>query len=110
MRVELAAPAPLNGGESDAQPARKATCLSILHDSSESLPHQEKLRLGESPERSLSIRVDGDKRVVYQVIDERTGEVIRQIPPKEVRRAAHNIAELVRSAETGQRHELDIDT
>ena len=110
MRVELAVSAPANGGDSDVRPLREATRLSVHHDSSESRRHQEKPRLAEPPQRSLSIRVDENKMVVYQIIDERTGEVVRQIPPEEVRRAAHDIAELVRSAETGQRHKLDIDT
>jgi hypothetical protein len=110
MRVEFAASTPEDRGCSDALPLPKASRLSAPRASPESRQQQEMLHLAQPPERSLSIRVDKNKRIVYQIIDERTGEVVRQIPPEEVRRASRNIAELLRSSEDRERRQIDIDT
>lgn len=117
MRVEFAASAPEARDSSDVLPVRKPAPRRASPDPpsneqarSDSPPRQEKVQLPEPPQRSLSIRVDENKQIVYRIIDERTGEVVRQIPPEEVRRASRNIAELVRSSEARAKHQIDIDT
>jgi hypothetical protein len=64
----------------------------------------------EQPQHSLSIRIDHNKQIFYQVIDEKTGQVVRQIPPEEVRRAGRHIAELLRSQEAQERHRVDVSS
>ena len=63
----------------------------------------------EPPRHALSIRVDENRRIFYQVIDEKTGQVVRQIPPEEVRRAAQHISELLRSQEE-QKRQVDVSS
>jgi hypothetical protein len=117
MRVELAASALDAGGSSDVLVVPKPPRVATSRDSAgnqqvpfrSELP-QENPRLPEPPQRSLSIRMDEDKRILYQIIDQKTGEVVRQVPPEEVRRAAHNIAELVRVSEARRKHQIEIDT
>jgi len=72
--------------------------------------HTEQAPAEALPQRSLSILVDENKQIVYRIIDERSGELVRQIPPEEVRRASRNIAALVRSSEDAQHHKVDLNT
>jgi len=65
--------------------------------------------LPEQPQHSLSIRIDNDRRIYYQVIDEKTGDVVRQIPPEEIRRAGQHIAELMRQ-QAEDKHQVDVSS
>lgn len=58
--------------------------------------------------RSLSVQVEGD-RVYYQVRDQGTGEVVKQIPPEEVRRVERNIARLLEE-QAQQQHAVDVES
>jgi hypothetical protein len=58
----------------------------------------------EIPQHSLSFQLDERRRVIYQVIDTQTGEVVREIPPEEVRRAGRQIEELLGRLEAAARH------
>ncbi len=73
-------------------------------------PIPEKARMEEVSHVSLSIHVDGDQRVVYRVIDEKTGSVVRQMPPEEVLRVARSVADLLRSPEFRRHVGLDIES
>jgi len=68
------------------------------------------ITLPEIPQRRLSIRLEDNKKVVYQIVDEKTGEVVREVPPEEIRRTARRIAELQRSYEAALPRTLDIHT
>lgn len=70
----------------------------------------QKPRVPEPPQHSLSIQIDQHRRVFYQVIDARTGEVVRQIPPEEVRRAGEQVDELLRRQESRGQRQIDLSS
>ncbi|HZQ67140.1 MAG TPA: flagellar protein FlaG [Terriglobales bacterium] len=45
------------------------------------------------PDRKVSVALE-DNQVVYRFIDQRSGELLQQVPPEEVLRVMRNIAEL----------------
>ncbi len=52
----------------------------------------------ESMDRSLQFTVDeGTERIVVKVIDDSTGEVVRQIPPEEILKLAAHFKEMLES-------------
>ena len=59
-------------------------------------------------QHTVSIKIDSDKRVYYQVIDERTGEVVDQFPPEELMRFSRSLGEYLRSKQTGADHRLNL--
>jgi hypothetical protein len=46
----------------------------------------------------MNVSIDSDKNVIYQFLDARTGEVLQQVPPEQVLRVMHSIADLLRQA------------
>ena len=117
MRIETTiAPSTAGAGEAEATPSRQQA--KKLASGSTHRPTQRgatsdpppAFRVPEPPQHSLSIQVDQHRRVVYQVIDARTGEVVRQIPPEEVRRAGEQVDELLRRQESRGQHQLDLSS
>ena len=49
--------------------------------------------------KQLSVFIDGDKNVIYQFLDTRTGEVLQQVPPEEVLAVMRSIADMLRESE-----------
>ncbi len=55
------------------------------------------------PQPKISVKIDQAKQVYYQVIDPRTGEVIRQVPPDDILRIGRNISEFLQSQDTKEK-------
>jgi hypothetical protein len=51
------------------------------------------------PATQISVTIDGDKNVIYQFLDARTGQVVQQVPPQEVLQVMRSIADLLRQSE-----------
>ena len=62
-------------------------------------------------EHSINVRVDENKKVVYQVVNDRSGKVVREIPPEEAQRVARNIDQYLREVaeQADSKHKVDID-
>jgi len=117
MRIEtISAASTAGAGEAEETPSRQQP-KNLASGSAHRQTHREAvsdlppaLHLPETPQHSLSIQVDQHRRVVYQVIDTKTGEVVRQIPPEEVRRAGKQVDELLRRQELEGQHQLDLSS
>jgi hypothetical protein len=64
----------------------------------------------EVPEHRISVNIDEAKQVYYQVIDQRSGEVIRQVPSEDVLRIARNIGEFLRTQAIQEKNAHVLDT
>ena len=64
----------------------------------------------EVPEHRISVNIDEAKQVYYQVIDQRSGEVIRQVPSEDVLRIARNIGEFLRAQDIKEKNDHVLDT
>jgi uncharacterized FlaG/YvyC family protein len=73
----------------------------------EELPAQVAQRASAS--RSVNVEVEG-KRVYFQVVDQGTGEVVRKVPPEEVRRIARNVERLLDEQNPDSGHVVDVDS
>lgn len=51
---------------------------------------------------NLALQTDNQGRAYYAVISERTGEVVYQIPPEQVRQVAEGIGEFLKEGEPKQ--------
>ncbi len=62
-------------------------------------------------EHSINVRVDANRKVVYQVVNDRSGKVVREIPPEEAQRVARNIEKYLRevAVKADSKHKVDID-
>jgi hypothetical protein len=58
----------------------------------------------ESPHDHVSITHDDAHGVCYQVIDDRSGEVVTQIPSEQVLKVSRQIQRLLESNKTGKNH------
>lgn len=117
MRIETTSGAPTTGAGGAAKTPSRQPPEELGSGSTHRPTHRESqrelspaLRLPETPQHSLSIQIDQHRRVVYQVIDAKTGEVVRQIPPEEVRRAGQQVDELLRRQESQGQHQLDLSS
>jgi uncharacterized FlaG/YvyC family protein len=117
MRIETVSAASTAGaGEVEETPSRQqpqnlasgSTRRPTHGGAASDLPRA--IHLPEPPQHSLSIQIDQNRRVIYHVIDTRTGEVVRQIPPEEVRRAGRQIDELLRRQEAQGQHQIDLSS
>jgi hypothetical protein len=80
-------PIPLDGAVPPSQPASSAPRSPV--------PSQAASR-EVSPGREIDVTFDKDYRLIYRVLDPKTGELIEQVPPEEVLRVMQNIADLLR--------------
>jgi len=48
---------------------------------------------------AVSVSLDQDRNTIYRFIDQRTGDLIRQIPPEEVLRIMRNIQNLLQQSQ-----------
>lgn len=62
-------------------------------------------------EHSINVRVDQNKKVVYEVVNDKSGKVVREIPPEEAQRVARNIEQYLREVaqKADSNHKVDID-
>ncbi|MBI1749433.1 MAG: flagellar protein FlaG [Acidobacteria bacterium] len=88
-------PAPQRAGPPPSTPAHNEVAAKMARES-------------EPAAHALSIRLDNNKRVVYQVIDQQTGKVVRQVPAKEVLEAAHSVEQYLRAVESKEHRTVDI--
>jgi len=64
----------------------------------QSRPAQESAQPAASSVR-VAISIDEDRNTIYRFLDQRTGVLIRQIPPEEVLRVMRNINEMLQASE-----------
>ena len=52
-----------------------------------------------APSVAVAISIDQDRNTIYRFLDQRTGVLIRQVPPEEVLRVMRNIDEMLQASE-----------
>jgi uncharacterized FlaG/YvyC family protein len=52
--------------------------------------------------------MDSGGRVIYQLVDEKSGAIVRQVPHEEVLKAARAVAELLRENKNHAEKNIDI--
>jgi hypothetical protein len=60
------------------------------------------------PKLSTDLRIDDQRRIYYEVINNRTGEVVCEIPPEQIRRLGEGLTESPVSQSAG--HKVDVRT
>ena len=60
---------------------------------------QEKHAQSASSSVAVAISIDQDRNTIYRFLDQRTGVLIRQVPPEEVLRVMRNINEMLQASE-----------
>lgn len=79
--------------KSQAQP-KTAT----VSTSRSSLPPDRAPSTGPQPQ-ILNVTIDQNKNTIYRFTDEKTGDLIRQVPPEEVLRIMRNVEEVLQESE-----------
>jgi uncharacterized protein (DUF885 family) len=82
-----------------ASPAAPSTAR--VHDATRD-PRSAKQADSSVSQYNLAVRTDKQGRAYYAVISERTGDVIYQIPPEQVRKVAEGIGELLKQDKSAQ--------
>jgi hypothetical protein len=54
------------------------------------------------PKLTTALRIDDQRRIYYEVINNQSGEVVYQIPPEQVRKLGEGISESLRSRLMGR--------
>ena len=52
-----------------------------------------------APSVAVAVSIDQDRNMVYRFLDQRTGVLIRQVPPEEVLRVVRNIHRMLQASE-----------
>ena len=52
-----------------------------------------------APSVAVAVSIDQDRNTVYRFLDQRTGVLIRQVPPEEVLRVVRNIHRMLQASE-----------
>lgn len=60
------------------------------------------------PKLSTNLRIDDQRRIYYEVINNRTGDVVYEIPPEQIRKLAEGLTESPVSQSAG--HKVDVRT
>jgi hypothetical protein len=60
------------------------------------------------PELSTDLRIDDQRRIYYAVINDRTGDVLYEIPPEQIRRLGEGLTESHVTQSAG--HKVDVRT
>lgn len=73
-----------------------------------SAPEQAASVVQEIPQRSINFRMGENKRVYFVVVDDRTGDVVREVPPEEMRRAGQQIGRYLEKEQAAHRSSVNI--
>jgi hypothetical protein len=60
------------------------------------------------PKMSTAMRIDDQSRIYYEVINNRTGDVVMELPPEQIRRLAEGLHQSVIRQPGG--HNVDVET
>lgn len=103
MRTELTSPVTdvaIHTGASS--PISKPSSAPKLHEQktqAHAKPVQDKPAQPAAPSVAVAISIDEDRNTIYRFLDQRTGVLIRQVPPEEVLRVMRNINEMLQASE-----------
>jgi uncharacterized FlaG/YvyC family protein len=96
MRIDRVAADASHGEAPIAQPnARKPERAATSHATRQELPKASSQNSVSTHEVAISF---DQNRAIYHILNKETGEVIQQLPPEELLRVMHNIAQVVEQA------------
>jgi hypothetical protein len=58
------------------------------------------------PKMSTAMRIDDQSRIYYEVINNRTGDVVMELPPEQIRKLGEGLGQAVKSQPDG--HNIDV--
>ena len=103
MRTELTSPvtdiATPTGAPSPIAKPHPAAKLQEQQSHVQAKPVQDKPARTAVPSVAVAISIDEDRNTIYRFLDQRTGVLIRQVPPEEVLRVMRNINEMLQASE-----------
>ena len=103
MRTELTSPvtdvATPTGAPSPIAKPHPAPKLQEQQSHVQAKPVQDKPARPAAPSVAVAISIDEDRNTIYRFLDQRTGVLIRQVPPEEVLRVMRNINEMLQASE-----------
>ncbi len=102
MRIDLTHAA-LAAAQAEARPgavrADQARHKAPIEVAESPAPAPEPPRLTPPAPQVLTVSIDQSRNTIYRFTDEKTGELVRQVPPEEVLRIMRNIEQLLQKAE-----------
>ena len=84
---------------SDATRAIQARQRAEVETSSRSARLPDPAPSPEPQPQLLRVSIDQNRNTIYRFLDEKTGELVRQVPPEEVLRIMRNIEQMLQAAE-----------
>lgn len=106
MRVDMAELVTAAVGRQEATAVDPVNQIRAMEANAQEKSGGESQVANSGPKR-LSVVADGNK-LIYRIVDEVTGEVVRQLPSEEMIRVAHNLEDLVRSEQA--KKNLDVQS